>query len=89
MTTERARDALSIGQPQLENSSRPSAAPEGRHFGRYDHLRSELLSLVVGARHQCQSADAGWKSEIILDSRRGAGLAAERAAVEHHHREPF
>ena len=46
---------------------------------------AEFLRLVVGARHQGHAGDAGRKSEVVLDPRRGAGLAAERAAVEHQH----
>ena len=67
--------ALAIRQRQLEK-------PGLRRFecidlGRDDHLGAELLRLIVGAAHQGHAADAGRKSEIVLDPCRGAGLAAE------------
>jgi len=45
--------------------------------------------LVVGARHQRHSGDASREPQIVLDARRGAGLSAECAAVQHEDREPF
>ena len=45
-------------------------------------LDPELLRLTVGARHQRHAADAGRKTEVILDARRGAGLPAKCAAIE-------
>src|SRR4029453_7451140 len=32
------------------------------------HLGSELLRLVVGARHEREAADAGWETQIVLDA---------------------
>ena len=52
-------------------------------------LNAELGCLAVGARHQSHATDPGRKTEIILDARGGAGLAAERAAIEHQHRKPL
>ncbi len=49
------------------------------------HLDAELLRLAVGAAHQRHSGNAGREAEIIFNPRRGAGLAAERAAVEDEH----
>ena len=43
----------------------------------------------MGAAHQRHAGDAGRKAEVILDPRRGAGLAAEGAAVEHQHGQAF
>ncbi len=53
------------------------------------HLGAELLRLIEGARHERHAADPGRKAEVVLDPRRRARLAAERARVEHDDREPF
>ena len=53
------------------------------------HFDAELLRLVVGARHQRHARDAGRKAEIVLDARRGAGLATEGPAIEHDRRQAF
>ena len=53
------------------------------------HLGSEFLRLIVGARHQRHAGDAGREAEIVFDPRRRAGLAAERAAIEHEDRQSF
>ena len=47
------------------------------------------MRLIVGARHQGHAGDAGREAEIIFDARRGAGLAAEAAAIEHDGGQPF
>ena len=62
---------------------------EADHLVRDRHLDPEFLRLVVGARHQGHAADAGWESQVVLDPRRGAGLPAKCAAVEHQHGESF
>jgi hypothetical protein len=53
------------------------------------HLDPELLRLGMGARHQGHAADSSWEAKIVLDAGGGAGLAPERAAVEHQHGQPF
>ena len=52
-------------------------------------LDPELLRLAEGAAHQRHAGNAGREAEIILDPRRGAGLPAERAAVDRKHGKPF
>jgi hypothetical protein len=46
------------------------------------HLDAEFLRLVVGPGHQSHAGDAGRKTEVVLDARRSAGLAAEGAAIK-------
>ena len=53
------------------------------------HLDPELLRLAERAAHQRHAGNAGREAEIILDPRRGAGLAAERAAIEREHGQPL
>jgi hypothetical protein len=43
------------------------------------HFDPEFPRLIVGARHQSHTSDAGGKAEIVLDAGRSACLAAERA----------
>src|SRR5690242_9301439 len=62
---------------------------EARCLVRDRHLRSEFLRLTVGARHQRYPADTGRKTKIVLNTRRCAGLPAERAAIEDYDRETF
>src|SRR4051794_22196084 len=47
-----------------------------RFLGNRD-LDPELLRLAEGAAHQRHAGNAGREAEVILDSGRGAGLAAE------------
>jgi hypothetical protein len=53
------------------------------------HLDPEFPRLIVGARHQRHASDAGGKAEIVLDASGGAGLAAERTAIENQRGETF
>src|SRR5262249_400607 len=53
------------------------------------HLGAELLGLRVGACHQREATNAGWKAEIILNAWRGAGLAAEGARIQYDHFKAF
>ena len=62
-------------------------AVERLHRDRDQHLGAEFLRLVEGAAGERLPGDAGRKAEVVLDARAGAGLAAERARVEHHHRQ--
>src|SRR5579863_776634 len=50
------------------------------------HLGSKFLRLIVGTRHQGHAADSRGETEIVLDPRGRASLAAERAAIEHNDR---
>ena len=52
-------------------------------------LDPELLRLAERAAHQRHARNAGREAEVILDPRRGARLAAERAAIDREHGEPF
>ena len=53
------------------------------------HLGAEFLRLDEGAAGQRLPGNAGRKAQIVFDARAGAGLAAERARIEHRHRQPF
>ena len=53
------------------------------------HLGAELLRLHEGAPGQRLAGNAGRESQVVLDARAGAGLAAERARVEHDDRKAF
>ena len=68
---------------------RRAAAIEPRHFERDGDLGAELLRLGEGAAGQRLAGNAGGKAEIVLDARRGAGLAADGALIEHDHRQAF
>ena len=76
---------LAVGQVDAE--ARP--VPLARRAGLVGdgHLDAELQRLVVGRRHQRHAGDAGGKAEIVLDPRRGAGLAAEGPAVQRQDRQ--
>src|SRR5216683_3110262 len=76
-------DALTIGQCQdkaamfwIIRTLKPDHLVGDRHLG------AKLLSLIVCARHQRHSGDPRRKAQVVLDPGRGAGLAAECAAVE-------
>ena len=51
------------------------------------HFDAKLLRLVIGPCHQGQAGNAGRKTQIVLDARRRTGLTAERAAIQHEHRQ--
>ena len=65
------------------------AAIESLDLERNRDLDAEFERLVEGARGQGEPGDAGRKAEIVLDSRRGPRLAAERFGIEHEHRQAF
>ena len=50
---------------------------------------AELLCLGLRAAGQRLARDAGGKAQVVLDLRRGAGLAAGRDAFQHHGLQPF
>jgi hypothetical protein len=64
-----------------------AGAVQARHLVGNGQVGAELLGLVVGAGHQGHARDAGGEAQIVLDPRRGPGLAAERPGVEHQHRQ--
>ena len=78
-------------------TSRSTYCPCARTFQGLDsdrlvgdcHLGPEFLRLAVRPAHQSHAGDAGRKAQVVLDARRGASLAAERATVEHHRRQTF
>ncbi len=81
---------LIVGQRQSEAASVCALQRlEAHHLVGDRHFDAEFLRLIVGARHQRNAADAGWKAEIILDAGRRARLAAERTTVEHQGGKPF
>ena len=61
---------------------RVAAAFEPHRFVGDRHFDPELLRLAERAAHQRHAGNPGREAEIILDSGRGAGLAAEGAAIE-------
>ena len=81
-------DASVVGELQGE-AAVGRIGREAHRFGRDRHLGSELERLIIGARHQRDAGDFRRKAEVVLDARRGAGLAAEGATVERHDLEPF
>ena len=82
--------ALVIGQVQLERLLDSVAR---RHktdrLGWNRYVSPELLCLVVGAGHQRHTGDTGWKSQIVLNPRRGARLASEGTTIGDKHGKPF
>ena len=69
--------------------ARVVAAFELHRFVGDRDLDPELLRLAERAAHQRHARNAGREAEVILDPRRGAGLAAERAAIDRQHRQAF
>ena len=86
--TERVLHALPVGQSQ-HDAAVAVLRLETRHLRGNRRFDPEFLRLGVGACHQRHAADPGREAEIVLDPRRRAGLAAERAAIEHDRREAF
>ena len=72
-----------VGQLEGEAAWIQIAPVEANHLIRDRHLYPEFLRLIVGTRHQSHAGDAGWEAKVVLDTGRGTGLPAERAAVEH------
>ncbi len=88
----RAVDAATVGQfePQrVVRLPRLPAAIEMRGFERDRDHSAELLRLTVSSPGQGGARNAGRKAEIVLDARRGSGLAAESALIQHEHRQAF
>ena len=79
-------DAFAAGKFQNKGRGVIVRCVEADHLVGDGGLDAELMRLVISARHQRHSTDAGGKAEIILDARRRAGLAAERAAVQRQNR---
>ncbi len=66
-----------------------AGAVERRRPDRNHDVGAELLRLGEGAAGQRLPGNSGGETEIILDARAGAGLSAEGAGIQHHHRETF
>jgi hypothetical protein len=82
-------DGLAVGETELEPARAGAGPAQPHHFVGYGELGAEFLGLVERSRHQRHTRDAGRKAEVVLDPGRGARLAAEGAAIETDHREPF
>ncbi len=85
-------DALAVEEVENEGVAVAAflrARAKAAHLIRDRHFGPEFLRLIVGARHQRDAGDAGRKAEIVFDPGRGAGLAAEGAAIEHEDGKPF
>jgi hypothetical protein len=52
------------------------------HLSRDENFSAEALRLLQRARPELVARDARREPEIILDARRGAGLAARRFALD-------
>ena len=92
MTTARARTASPSAISRRNGSlAAPAgaAAVEPRDLERDGNLGAELLRLVERPPRQRLAGNAGGEAEIVLDARRGAGLPADRALVEHDDRKSF
>ena len=72
---------LAVIQVEGEQPVDPTAI-ERPHRNRDHHLGAELLGLDEGPPGQRLSGNPGRKTEIVLDARAGAGLAAVGPAVE-------
>ena len=60
---------------------------EARHLGGYHHPGPEFLRLDVGAAREGLARNAGWETEIILDTSARSSLSTEGTCVEDDHRE--
>ncbi len=60
---------------------------EAHHFGGYHHPGTEFLRLDIGAASERLAGNAGWETEIILDTSARSSLSTEGARVEDDHRE--
>ncbi len=72
---------------RIAGAARGAAAVEPRDLQRDGDLGAEFQRLAEGASGQRLAGDAGREAQIVLDPGRRAGLAADRALVEHEHRE--
>src|SRR6266851_1694059 len=83
-----AHSRASNGEAQQESpATRNQVILQTHDFVRYRHLGSELLRLVVGARHQGHASDSSRKTQIVFDPGGGARLATEGAAIQHERRD--
>src|ERR1700733_3859800 len=55
---------------------------EAHHFGGYHHRGTEFLRLDIGAARERLARNAGWETEIILDTSARSSLSTEGARVE-------
>ena len=74
-------------RPARAGSGPGAEADQLGHRRREDDLGAELLGLDEGAAGQRLAGDAGREAQVVLDPGAGAGLPAEAAGVEHHHRQ--
>src|SRR5258706_3157769 len=79
-------DALGIGKSDDKTLVRSVVSLQMRNLVGNRHFGSEFLRLRVSTAHQRAARDPGRKTEIILDPRRGAGLASERVAIQYQNR---
>src|ERR1700691_1561859 len=79
-------DALAVCKPQYEAVT---FVTQFTDLIGYRHFGAELLRLVVGARHERQARNAGWKAQIVLNSGRRPGLAAKGPAIKYQRRQAF
>jgi hypothetical protein len=88
---DRARlHLLSVGQRHRQHTvGILQRAVQRNGLRGYQHSRAELLRLHEGASGQRLARDAGGKSQVVLDARAGASLAAECATVDHDHLQPL
>src|SRR5207248_346523 len=73
---------------QVEDEMSGFFAEAGRR-ARTREMRAELLRLDHGALREVGTRDARREPEIVLDTRAGAGLAADRDHLDSERPEPF
>ena len=74
---------------QSNGSQAATVVIEARRLIRDCNLGPEFLRLIIGARHQRLTADPRRKAKIVFNSRRGAGLPSESAAIKDNDRKPL
>ena len=79
-------NSLAVAEVQRQGAI-DAAAVDGFHLGRDHDLGAEFLRLHERASGQRLAGNAGRKSEIVLDPRAGAGLAAIGAGIQDDHRQ--
>ena len=60
---------------------------EAHHFGGYHHSDTEFLRLDIRTASERLARNAGWKTEIVLDTSARSRLSTEGVRVEDDHRE--
>ena len=91
LSTRREQDGTRCDLAVLLEADEVTSVPrfEGEGAVRRCRARVELPRLADCAARQLRAADTRWEAEIVLDSSRRPGLAAERGALDDERLEPF